>query len=145
MRAVVFGYSNVGDRCLRVLRARLYEAERERRQAELSATRKSQIGSGDRSEKIRTYNYPDSRVTDHRVKVTLNLEKVLPGGLDDFTDALQAVVDVAQTYFGGSADRKAKVDAVREAARPAPAGTAPGAVEHGTGRRGHLRALPTPG
>ncbi len=77
-------------KALRVLRARLYEAERERRQAELSATRKSQIGSGDRSEKIRTYNYPDSRVTDHRVKVTLNLEKVLPGGLDDFTDALQS-------------------------------------------------------
>jgi peptide chain release factor 1 len=77
-------------KALRVLRARLYEAERERRQAELSATRKSQIGSGDRAEKIRTYNYPDSRVTDHRVKVTLNLEKVLPGGLDDFTEALQA-------------------------------------------------------
>jgi len=77
-------------KALRVLRARLYEAERERRQAELSATRKSQIGSGDRSEKIRTYNYPDSRVTDHRVKVTLNLEKVLPGGLDDFTEALQS-------------------------------------------------------
>ena len=45
---------------------------------------------GERAEKIRTYNYPDSRVTDHRVKVTLNLEKVLPGGLDDFTEALQA-------------------------------------------------------
>jgi peptide chain release factor 1 len=77
-------------KALRVLRARLYEAERERQQAELSATRKSQIGSGERAEKIRTYNYPDSRVTDHRVKVTLNLEKVLPGGLDDFTEALQA-------------------------------------------------------
>jgi peptide chain release factor 1 len=77
-------------KALRVLRARIYEAERERQQAELSATRKSQIGSGERAEKIRTYNYPDSRVTDHRVKVTLNLEKVLPGGLDDFTEALQA-------------------------------------------------------
>src|ERR687897_1822 len=77
-------------KALRVLRARIYEAERERQQAELSATRKSQIGSGERAEKIRTYNYPDSRATDHRVKVTLNLEKVLPGGLDDFTDALQA-------------------------------------------------------
>ncbi|MBA3787959.1 MAG: peptide chain release factor 1 [Actinobacteria bacterium] len=77
-------------KALRVLRARIYEAERERQQAELSAARKSQIGSGERAEKIRTYNYPDSRVTDHRVKVTLNLEKVLPGGLDDFTDALQA-------------------------------------------------------
>jgi peptide chain release factor 1 len=77
-------------KALRVLRARLYEAERERQQAELSATRKSQIGSGERAEKIRTYNYPDSRATDHRVKVTLNLEKVLPGGLDEFTEALQA-------------------------------------------------------
>jgi len=77
-------------KALRVLRARIYEAERERQQAEHSATRKAQIGSGERAEKIRTYNYPDSRVTDHRVKVTLNLEKVLPGGLDDFTEALQA-------------------------------------------------------
>jgi len=50
---------------------------------------RSQVGTGERAEKIRTYNYPDSRVTDHRVKVTLNLEKVLPGGLDEFTDALQ--------------------------------------------------------
>ena len=77
-------------KALRVLRARIYEAERERQQAELSAARKSQIGSGERAEKIRTYNYPDSRVTDHRVKVTLNLEKVLPGGLDDFTEALKS-------------------------------------------------------
>ena len=50
----------------------------------------SQIGTGERAEKIRTYNYPDSRATDHRVKVTVNLEKVLQGGLDDFTEALQA-------------------------------------------------------
>jgi peptide chain release factor 1 len=77
-------------KAMRVLRARIYEAERERQQAELSEVRKSQIGSGERAEKIRTYNYPDSRVTDHRVKVTLNLEKVLPGGLDEFTEALQS-------------------------------------------------------
>src|SRR5215211_117019 len=77
-------------KALRVLRARLYEAQRAQQQAELSATRKLQIGTGERAEKIRTYNYPDSRATDHRVKVTLNLEKVLPGGLDDFTEALQA-------------------------------------------------------
>jgi peptide chain release factor 1 len=78
------------QKALRVLRARLYELERERQQAELSAARRSQIGSGERAEKIRTYNYPDSRVTDHRVKVTVNLEKVLPGALEDFTEALQA-------------------------------------------------------
>jgi peptide chain release factor 1 len=77
-------------KALRVLRARLYEAERERQQAEQSANRRSQVGTGERAEKIRTYNYPDSRVTDHRVKVTINLEKVLPGQLDDFTEALQA-------------------------------------------------------
>jgi len=77
-------------KALRVLRARIYEAQRERQQAELSATRKLQIGSGERAEKIRTYNYPDSRATDHRVKVTVNLEKVLQGGLGDFTEALQA-------------------------------------------------------
>jgi peptide chain release factor 1 len=78
------------QKAMRVLRARIYEAERERQQAELSETRRSQVGTGERAEKIRTYNYPDSRVTDHRVKVTVNLEKVLPGGLDDFTEALQA-------------------------------------------------------
>jgi peptide chain release factor 1 len=77
-------------KALRVLRARLFELERERQQAELSAARRLQIGSGERAEKIRTYNYPDSRVNDHRVKVTLNLEKVLPGALDEFTEALQA-------------------------------------------------------
>src|SRR6187397_3218996 len=77
-------------KALRVLRARLYEHEREKQRAELDATRKLQIGSGERAEKIRTYNYPDSRATDHRVKVTVNLEKVLQGGLDDFTEALQA-------------------------------------------------------
>ena len=77
-------------KALRVLRARIYEAERERQQAALSAARNSQIGSGERAEKIRTYNYPDSRATDHRVKMTLNLEKVLPGGLESFTEALQA-------------------------------------------------------
>jgi peptide chain release factor 1 len=77
-------------KAMRVLRARLYELERDRQQAEQSAARRLQIGSGERAEKIRTYNYPDSRVTDHRVKVTLNLEKVLPGALDDFTEALQA-------------------------------------------------------
>jgi peptide chain release factor 1 len=76
-------------KAMRVLRARIHEAERERQQAELSAARRSQIGSGERAEKIRTYNYPDSRATDHRVKLTLNLEKVLQGGLDDFTAALQ--------------------------------------------------------
>jgi peptide chain release factor 1 len=79
------------ERALRILRARLYEIERERAQNELDEARRSQIGTGARSEKIRTYNFPQSRVTDHRVKVTShNLNAVLLGELDDFTDALQA-------------------------------------------------------
>ena len=76
-------------KALRVLRARLYELERERQQAEQAETRRSQIGSGQRAEKIRTYNYPENRVTDHRVHLTVHrLDKILEGELDEFTDAL---------------------------------------------------------
>jgi peptide chain release factor 1 len=78
-------------KALRVLRARLYELERQRQDAEVAAARRSQIGGGERSEKIRTYNFPENRVTDHRVKVTVHrLEAVLGGELDDFTEALAA-------------------------------------------------------
>jgi peptide chain release factor 1 len=78
-------------KALRVLRARLYELERQRQEAELSATRRSQIGGGQRSEKIRTYNFPENRVTDHRTKLQLHrLDGVLGGELDDFTEALAA-------------------------------------------------------
>jgi peptide chain release factor 1 len=78
-------------KAMRVLRARLYEAERARQEAELSAQRRSQIGTGDRAEKIRTYNYPESRVTDHRIKLTAHrLDQALEGDLGEFTDALQA-------------------------------------------------------
>jgi peptide chain release factor 1 len=72
----------------RVLRARLYEMERSRRQAEQAAARNAQVGRGERAEKIRTYNFPQDRVTDHRVGVSARLQDVLAGGLDDFTDAL---------------------------------------------------------
>jgi len=79
------------QKALRVLRARLYELERERRQAELDATRRSQIGSGERAEKIRTYNFPENRITDHRIKLTTHqLDRVLQGELDEFTEALTA-------------------------------------------------------
>src|SRR5919202_549503 len=79
------------QKALRVLRARLYELEREKQQAELDATRRSQIGSGERAEKIRTYNFPENRVTDHRIKLTTHqLDRALQGELDDFTDALTA-------------------------------------------------------
>jgi peptide chain release factor 1 len=79
------------QKALRVLRARLYEQERERQQAELDATRRSQIGSGERAEKIRTYNFPENRLTDHRIKLTVHqLDRILGGELDEFTDALTA-------------------------------------------------------
>ena len=78
-------------KALRVLRARLYELEREKQQAELSASRRSQIGTGERAEKIRTYNFPESRVTDHRVKLTLHrLDQVLDGDMGELTEALRA-------------------------------------------------------
>ncbi|MDP8911302.1 MAG: PCRF domain-containing protein, partial [Actinomycetota bacterium] len=77
------------QKALRVLRARLYELERARQEAELSATRRSQIGSAERAEKIRTYNFRENRVTDHRIhRTTHNLERVLEGELDEFTEAL---------------------------------------------------------
>ena len=77
------------DKAMRVLRARLYERELERQRAELDATRRSQIGSGDRAEKIRTYNFPENRLTDHRIKLTVHqLDRILGGELDEFTEAL---------------------------------------------------------
>ena len=78
-------------KAMRVLRARLYEFEREKQQAELAASRRSQIGSGERAEKIRTYNFPESRVTDHRIKLTLHrLDQVLDGDIGELTEALRA-------------------------------------------------------
>jgi peptide chain release factor 1 len=79
------------EKAMRVLRARLYERQLEEQLQELSANRRKQLGSGDRSEKVRTYNYPQNRVTDHRVNLTIPLrEQVLEGQLDRITDALQA-------------------------------------------------------
>src|SRR6186713_160832 len=77
---------------MKVLRARLYDAERQRRDDARAADRKGQVGSGDRSERIRTYNFPQSRVTDHRINLTLyKLDEVLEGrGLDELIDALTA-------------------------------------------------------
>src|SRR5688572_10538668 len=79
------------EKAMRVLRARLYEQEVARQQAELAADRQAQVGTGDRSERIRTYNYGERRVTDHRIGLTQhNLDAVLVGELDEFTAALQA-------------------------------------------------------
>ena len=77
------------EKAMRVLRARLYERQREEQRAELDATRRSQIGSGERGTKIRTYNFPENRLTDHRIKLTAHqLDKILQGELDEFTEAL---------------------------------------------------------
>jgi peptide chain release factor 1 len=79
------------DKAMRVLRARLYEQAQAAQSAEIASERKAQVGTGQRSEKVRTYNFPQDRVTDHRVKVTVgNLDSVLSGGLQPFTDALAA-------------------------------------------------------
>lgn len=77
-------------KALRVLRARLYEAEEMKQRKERDQARKSQIGSGDRSERIRTYNFPQNRVTDHRINLTLyKLDQVMEGALNELIDALK--------------------------------------------------------
>lgn len=76
-------------KAMRVLRARLYEHERQQKDAERAATRKGQVGSGDRSERIRTYNFPQGRVSDHRINLTLHkLDRIMEGELDELIDAL---------------------------------------------------------
>jgi peptide chain release factor 1 len=78
-------------KALRVLRARLFELEEQRKEAERRDARRSQIGSGDRSERIRTYNFPQNRLTDHRINLTLyKLDRVLEGDLDEVVEALKA-------------------------------------------------------
>lgn len=77
------------EKALKVLRARLYDAEKAKHDAEIAGERKAQVGTGDRSERIRTYNYPQGRVSDHRINLTLyKLEAILNGDLDELIDAL---------------------------------------------------------
>lgn len=77
------------ERAMKILASRLYEAEQEKQNAALAAERKSQVGTGDRSERIRTYNFPQGRVTDHRIGLTLyKIEQIMNGDLDDIIDAL---------------------------------------------------------
>jgi len=79
------------EKAMKILKSRLLEKEREKREAEQAAERKSQVGTGDRSEKIRTYNFPQSRVTDHRVGVSLyKIDAVMDGDIDEFVNALAA-------------------------------------------------------
>jgi peptide chain release factor 1 len=90
------------EKAFRILRARLYSAMLEEQQAELAADRRAQVGSGGRSEKIRTYNYKENRVTDHRIGLTIKqLPSVLEGGLDPFVDEL-AAEDVAARLAAGA-------------------------------------------
>ena len=77
-------------KALRVLKARLFEMEEQRKAAERATARKSQIGSGDRSERIRTYNFPQNRVTDHRINLTLyKLDAFIQGDIDELLNALR--------------------------------------------------------
>jgi len=79
------------EKAMKILRSRLLEKERERQDAEAAKDRKAQVGTGDRSEKIRTYNFPQSRVTDHRVGISLyKIDAVMDGDIDEFIDALTA-------------------------------------------------------
>ena len=85
------------DKALKVLRSRLYEMELEKRHDEEAEARRSQVGTGDRSEKIRTYNFPQGRVTDHRIKLTLHrLDGVLNGDLEEIIDSLTAADQAAK-------------------------------------------------
>ena len=90
------------EKAMRLLASRLYDAEREKRESRQTAERRSQVGSGDRSQRIRTYNYPQGRVTDHRIGLTLHqLPAVLDGGLDPIIDALAAADTAAKLEAQG--------------------------------------------
>lgn len=79
------------ETAMKMLRSKLYEKARQEQESKVSSTRKLQVGTGDRSEKIRTYNYPQSRVTDHRINFTIyQLESFMNGNLDEMIDALIA-------------------------------------------------------
>ena len=79
------------DRAMKLLRSRLYQREREMRDAERAGLRRDQVGTGDRSGRIRTYNFPQGRMTDHRINLTLyKLDQVMNGDLDEMIDALTA-------------------------------------------------------
>ncbi len=91
-------------KAMAVLRARLYEMEREKRGSEIEESRRSQVGSGDRSEKIRTYNFPQDRLTDHRINMTVHrLESILDGDIDDLLQALATASRAEQLKAAGLA------------------------------------------
>jgi len=103
-------------KALRILRARLYEAEEERKHAERAQARKSQIGSGDRAEKIRTYNFPQNRATDHRINLTLyKLDAVMKGEIEEFSSALR--LHAQETAL--TSESPARSEAAHRPAKPA--------------------------
>ena len=129
-------------KALKVLRTRLYELERERLASERAGARKSMVGSGDRSERIRTYNFPQGRVTDHRINLTLHrLPEILEGQLDELIGALIAEDE---------AERLASLDEYDLNSSPAFAGRGPGrsmvagSSDTGVGPATTLRAVPLP-
>jgi len=88
---------------MKVLRSRLYEIEQEKQNAATAAERRSQVGSGDRSERIRTYNFPQGRVTDHRIGLTLyKIDAIMDGGLDELVDALVTADQAEKLKSGGA-------------------------------------------
>jgi peptide chain release factor 1 len=92
-------------RAMRILRARLFEMEEEKRRREIDADRRSQVGRGDRSEKIRTYNFPQSRVTDHRINISsYNLSAVMDGDIDQFIDELATRLEAERLAAAGFDD-----------------------------------------
>lgn len=95
-------------RAMSILKARLYEIEEQKRRDELEVTRRSQVGSGDRSEKIRTYNFPQSRVTDHRINLSsFNIAGVMAGDLDQFIDELSTRDEAERLATSGIAEDEA--------------------------------------
>ena len=93
------------DKAMKVLRSRLYEQEREKQSSAVAAERKSQVGSGDRSERIRTYNFPQGRVTDHRIGLTLyKIDAIMNGALDELIDALVTAEQAERLKNGGDSD-----------------------------------------
>ena len=113
------------DKAMRVMRARLYERALAEQQQALAAERRSQVGTGERSEKIRTYNFPQGRVTDHRVKLTAhNLDEILGGHLSEFTSSLAAE------------EKRARLEAQTNARAPTPRRAERGGGGRRDGRRG---------
>ncbi len=93
------------DKAMRILASKLYEAEQAKQDADIASRRKSQVGSGDRSERIRTYNFPQGRVTDHRIGLTLyKIDAIMDGDLDELIDALVTADQAERLKSGGEAE-----------------------------------------